>query len=268
MRRLESLTRRNISDSSRSSEGFLGEIFSSIQGEGPLIGRRQIFIRTCGCNLSCKYCDSPGYRVLGPRCRVEEAPASGRFMEMENPVKVKDVVDQVQRLRRPGVHSASITGGEPLCQPEFVRDLCASIRESGLRVFLETNGFSASRFLSLAEHIDFASIDLKLPSHASCPEGLGQRLMENEARCIRTSAERGIETIAKMVILSDTDGSEIEQALEMIEGVDAFVVLQPATGRYSPEPSKILALQELASTHIGPERMAVIPQAHKLMGIL
>ena len=39
------------------------EVFTSIQGEGPFIGYKQLFIRFCGCNLSCNYCDTD-YRTV------------------------------------------------------------------------------------------------------------------------------------------------------------------------------------------------------------
>ena len=37
---------------------FIKEIFTSVQGEGFFIGEKQIFIRFCGCNLKCDYCDT------------------------------------------------------------------------------------------------------------------------------------------------------------------------------------------------------------------
>ena len=39
------------------------EVFTSIQGEGPFVGYKQLFVRFCGCNLSCKYCDTD-YRTV------------------------------------------------------------------------------------------------------------------------------------------------------------------------------------------------------------
>ena len=60
----------------------LVEVFSSIQGEGMLVGHRQVFVRTYGCNLRCTYCDSPEtLKESGspPVCRVEETPGTWTF---------------------------------------------------------------------------------------------------------------------------------------------------------------------------------------------
>lgn len=45
-------------------KAYVSEVFSSIQGEGKLLGRRQIFVRFSGCNLNCNYCDTPLSRNL------------------------------------------------------------------------------------------------------------------------------------------------------------------------------------------------------------
>src|SRR3989339_2270889 len=37
----------------------ISEVFSSYQGEGIFVGQPQVFIRFCGCNLRCGYCDTP-----------------------------------------------------------------------------------------------------------------------------------------------------------------------------------------------------------------
>src|SRR5208282_2838076 len=37
----------------------INEIFASIQGEGLWIGQRHIFVRFQGCDIHCRYCDTP-----------------------------------------------------------------------------------------------------------------------------------------------------------------------------------------------------------------
>jgi 7-carboxy-7-deazaguanine synthase len=39
--------------------GYLSEIFVSFQGEGAHVGRRHLFVRLAGCNIRCRYCDTP-----------------------------------------------------------------------------------------------------------------------------------------------------------------------------------------------------------------
>ncbi|TRZ68016.1 MAG: 7-carboxy-7-deazaguanine synthase QueE [Methanothrix sp.] len=248
--------------------GIVGEIFSSFQGEGPLVGRRSIFVRTAGCNLRCIYCDTPRFRSRLDICRVEDLAGSGRFRQVENPLSPEIVMDLILRLKSPGLHSVSITGGEPLCQPEFVEALAIGCKAAGLPVYLETNGFSSDCFSRLIGWIDFAAVDLKLPSHrASSPEGRNA-LVENELTCLKIASRSGVFTIAKAVILNSTVPAELEPIYPRLEGLDTFLVLQPASGEHRPDPKKLMRLHEVASIHLDPEKVMILPQVHKMMDIL
>jgi len=246
--------------------GNLCEIFSSFQGEGPLIGRRQVFVRTAGCNLNCFYCDTPMSRRDLEFCRVMDPSVPGHFRQAKNPVTSSWTMEEILALWTLGTHSVSITGGEPLCQPEFSEALAMGCAAEGLPVYFETNGFSQSRFSRLIDWIDFAAIDIKLPSHDACPLSEWRELIENELACIKGASRAGVATIVKAVILDSTSAEEVEMLCPRLEGLDITLVLQPASGKGKPDPEKLMLLHKAASEHL--DEVVVIPQAHKMMGVL
>src|ERR1041385_8655413 len=53
------------------TKAHLVEIFASVQGEGPWVGERQLFVRFLGCNLDCVYCDAPETKTKQSHCRID-----------------------------------------------------------------------------------------------------------------------------------------------------------------------------------------------------
>src|SRR5262245_34889475 len=126
----------------------LTEMFSSVQGEGPYVGIRQVFVRFYGCHRRCAYCDSPetvtAWQPAGfkpEKFRVERTPVRRDFEEQTNPITVLHLLSLIQQMDRPHVHeSVAFTGGEPLLHAGFLRELLPQVEHLGLRTYLETAG--------------------------------------------------------------------------------------------------------------------------------
>ena len=122
------------------------DLFVSVQGEGSLVGKRSIFVRTSGCNLRCKFansiCDTPYSSYV---------PEQGKF-------SIEDVVSLIEK---DNARHIVLTGGEPTLYPDFIKWLKMSFPNHHLTI--ETNGTIPLEKQYIG-YIDLASISPKLIS--------------------------------------------------------------------------------------------------------
>jgi len=245
------------------TEAELIEVFSSIQGEGVLVGCRQIFLRLAGCNLNCAYCDTP----FTPQraCRIETRPGSEAFAEVANPVAFAVVAATLREwlAQLPGAHhSLSITGGEPLVQDELLAQWLPGLRKL-LPIYLETNGTLPVALQRLLPHIDWVSMDLKLPSQT----GLAPQ-WEVHREFLALAAQKNC--FVKTVVGSATPEEELLTAARLVSDVAPGVtlILQPVTTAEGIRLSakQLLAMHALVAK-IHPA-VRVIPQTHHFLSVL
>jgi 7-carboxy-7-deazaguanine synthase len=244
------------------AQGYVAEVFRSIQGEGPHVGSLQIFVRLSGCSLRCVYCDTIRARERAPYCVLGgREPAR----TIPNPVDAHELAAFVRSLAHatPGVHSMSVTGGEPLEQGDFLQAFCADIRECGLPVYLETNGLFEEAARSVSPLVDIVSLDLKLPSLCG-----GRDLFAVYRRILPIFRER--ELFCKVVVAEGYDPVEFDETVGLVAAFDRRIpfIIQPATPTASSggvRGENLLACFFKAAAYLDDVR--VIPQCHGLLGL-
>jgi 7-carboxy-7-deazaguanine synthase len=125
----------------------INEIFFSLQGETRTVGLPTVFVRLTGCPLRCVYCDT------------EYAFHKGDLMPLEA------IVNQVEGF---GAHYVTVSGGEPLAQPNCL-PLLSQLCDKGYEVSLETSG--ALDIASVDSRV-VTVMDLKTPSSGESSKNL------------------------------------------------------------------------------------------------
>lgn len=229
---------------------YVSEVFSSIQGEGMLLGRRQIFIRFSGCNLKCNYCDTPKNRN----------PVFGKN------ISVDDLYRKVYELITPDLHSISLTGGEPLLHADFIKEFLGNIN---FDVLIETNGSLPYQLKKIVDLIDYASVDIKLPEHEAI--SVWSDLLELELKSINLLIEEGINTYCKLVVLPSTKvdtvifiASRIAQEVNDTSGLS--LIIQPISplSNWKKNHLKLFEFSERSGEYLD---VLLIPQIHKILNI-
>lgn len=120
----------------------IAELYTSIQGEGIYSGTPCFFIRTAGCDLRCRWCDTPEFI----------ASSSGKWFSQD---KLLDLI--------PGhIPIILITGGEPLLQEKNTLLLIQSLHDNfpQKKILLETAGHRSLSKIPPYVHI---VMDIKMP---------------------------------------------------------------------------------------------------------
>ncbi|OGX26555.1 MAG: hypothetical protein A2787_04400 [Omnitrophica WOR_2 bacterium RIFCSPHIGHO2_01_FULL_48_9] len=224
----------------------ISEIFQSIQGEGPYAGVRQIFVRFFECHMHCTWCDTPDSIGDGKREYQEYSVA------------------QLKKEVRPliaGCHSVSLTGGEPLLQADFIEQFIPSIKESGLKVYLETSGVLYKDLKKIIRAVDIVAMDLKLPSSTQ------QRAFWKEHEKFLKIARKK-EVFIKAVISSKTQLADIKRSADIIAAVDPKIlfILQPNTfDLHNGVLDKCREYHNYCSKRLADVR--ILPQMHKFLKV-
>ncbi|MCQ5376064.1 MAG: radical SAM protein [Methanomassiliicoccales archaeon] len=120
----------------------ISEIFYSLQGEGILIGTPTAFVRTSGCNLRCKWCDTIYAQT-------------GEGVE-------RTVIEIIEAIKGFGTRYVCVTGGEPLLQKDIFK-LINTLLDNDYKVSVETNGSISIEEMPCSEDL-MVSMDIKCPS--------------------------------------------------------------------------------------------------------
>lgn len=240
---------------------YLVEMFSSIQGEGVLIGRRQLFIRLADCNLACAYCDTE--HIAGPAWRSETEPGGTLRREYPNPASPAALSDMVSSWQRnyPIHHSIALTGGEPLLQSDALA--CWLPVASGiLPIYLETNGTLPNLLTKILPWVHWVSMDIKHVSTTGEPTP-----WEAHQDFLQLAGTKACQI--KLVIDAQTTHEDLLDVAKFVHrhAQEVPLVLQPRTvaGRPALIGRQLLSLQAVAAAE-HPATL-VIPQLHPLLAV-
>ena len=218
----------------------INEIFASIQGEGPVVGFKQLFIRFCGCNINCDYCDT-------------EFQTGTEY----TPAELAQKITSEYNLKT--FHSISLTGGEPLLSAEFLKEFLPLIKEK-TKIYLETNATMPEKFELIKNYIDIIAADIKLKSSS------GKNTFEQNACFFEKCQE--INTFAKIVFNENIEDEEIRICSELGKRYNIELVLQPEMEKENRMRinSKFCSDVLEKFTGIYPNTR-LIPQVHKFIDV-
>ena len=184
----------------------IAEMFCSIQGEGMLIGVPSVFIRTSGCNLRCRWCDTP-------------------YTSWEPEGEDLSTAEIVKFVRDNSTGYVVLTGGEPMIAPEVVQ-LTEELKRLGQHITVETAG---TVFHPVA--CDLMSVTPKLANSTPTERDGGRWAKQHDRLRIQPGILRRLLRAyayqLKFVVSRPGDLAEVHSLVKELEAETSRVMLMP-----------------------------------------
>lgn len=160
-----------------------------------------------GCALRCSFCHNPDtWLMKGKRVTVEEI--------IEQLQDYKSFFD----LSGGGI---TVSGGEPLLQPEFVRDIFAQAGELGIHRALDTSGFCRhGNILTVLPQTDLMIFSIKVvdeEKHKKLTERDNKEILEN----LKLAVDSDVELVISYVLIPNVNDSA-EDLQDLVHLVQSF----------------------------------------------
>ncbi len=216
-------------------KALIKKIFSSIQGEGTHVGEKHLFIRFCGCNLNCAFCDT----------------------DFDTQGATEYSSEDILKIAK-NHQIISLTGGEPLLHADFLLEFLPLAKKSGHKIYLETNGTLYEEIEKLTNFIDIVSMDIKIPSASK-----QKNCYEENIKFLEALLRGCEEAFVKVVFDKNITDGEIKHVTDLLSA-DTVLVLQPKMP-LDKDLDCIGIFEKFYKVH---KKTRLIPQCHKFLGIV
>ena len=207
------------------------ELVTAVDGPGT---RLTTFL--AGCPLRCLFCHNPD------------------TMEMRrgDPVLADEVLERLRRYRaifKATGGGLTISGGEPLMQPAFVRRLLRGAKEMGIHTAIDTSGFlGASCSDEMLDDIDLVLLDVK--------SGLPETYRRVTGRELQPTLDFGVRLAER--------GTEIWVRFVLVPGLTDEVANVAAVADYVATLSTVTRVEVLPFHQMGRDKWASLGMEYEL----
>lgn len=202
-------------------EGRIINITRFCTDDGPGI-RTTVFLK--GCPLRCIWCHNP----------ESQNATMERYIDGERVGKIVTVEDVIHEVIQDKVFyetsggGVTISGGEPLSQPDFTAEILRSCRQNSIHTAIETSGYASKKALDkVLQYCDLVLFDIKETDSKKHLKYTGVE-MEPILENLNRINEAQIPFVIRMPIIPSLNdraehfavGKELREKLRFCQGID------------------------------------------------